>query len=82
MGFEVYPQHRDSTAGEKVDGEARDRVPTGQYGWRYRDDGNGAITAAGGEGFTTEDHAERAVREFSGDVVKGHAGLEVKRVDA
>lgn len=75
MGFEVYPQKRDPKEGEPAE-----RQPTGEYGWRYRD-ANGQITATSGEGFTREEDAERAVRDFSGDVVKGHANLEVKHVE-
>lgn len=74
MGFELYPQRHGEDAGEEAG------QPTGEYGWRYRD-ANGQITAVSGEGFTREEDAERAVRDFSGDVVKGHANLEVKRVE-
>jgi hypothetical protein len=77
MGFEVYPQKTNV----EMDPDKADRFePTGEYGWRYRD-ANGQITATSGEGYSREEDAERAVRDFSGDVVKGHANLEVKHVE-
>lgn len=80
MGFEVYPQKQG--AGSEKPGQ-----PTGQYGWRYRAEGNDSISAVGGEGFTTEDHAERAAqtvaRAISAEVVQSGEveAVQVKRVE-
>jgi uncharacterized protein YegP (UPF0339 family) len=56
--FEVFPQ-----LGDFPGDPHRDQVPNGQYGWRFRA-ANGQITAIGGEGFTREEDAERAVADF------------------
>jgi uncharacterized protein YegP (UPF0339 family) len=56
--FEVYPQ-----MGDFPGNPHRDCVPTGEYGWRFRA-ANGQITATGGEGFTREEDAERAIEDF------------------
>lgn len=60
--FEVYPQ-----LGDFPGDPNRDCAPTGEYGWRFRAS-NGQITATGGEGFTREEDAERAVRDFCRDM--------------
>lgn len=73
--FEVYPQ---------VHGEGeQEGQPTGEFGWRYRS-ANGQITAASGEGFTRREDAERAVRDFTGEIIakQGETGHEVKHVEA
>lgn len=59
--FEVYPQKRDEVMNEET-GATR-RVLTGEFGWRFRAE-NGQIIATGGEGFTREEDAERAVSDF------------------
>jgi hypothetical protein len=58
--FEIYPEHKapdGATASEAI------AVPTGEYCWRFRA-ANGAIVAVGGESFTREDDANRAIHEF------------------
>lgn len=79
-GFEVYPEMRTVPAPDEPGGYTTREEPTGEYGWRYRS-ANGQITATGGEGFTREEDAERAIRYFSADVTKGHATLTIKRVE-
>jgi hypothetical protein len=88
MGFEVYPQIRQAVH----DVASRHPEPTGEFGWRFRA-GDGKINGVGGEGFTREEDAERAVHFFAGDVVaevfpsqyrstKVDVGqLEIKRVN-
>lgn len=49
MGFEVYPEKDDTGK------------PTGAQAWRMTESENQSTIAIGGEGFTTADHAERAI---------------------
>jgi uncharacterized protein YegP (UPF0339 family) len=66
--FEVYPQHRTVTeGGVTMPGGVRTvEEPTGEYGWRFRA-ANGEISATGGESFTREEDAERAIKQFAVD---------------
>lgn len=80
--FEVYPQMGEVAIDPEVP-ENTTIEPTGEFGWRFRS-ANGKISGIGGEGFTREEDAERAIRDFVAatlDLVYtfGVAGLPIVR---
>jgi hypothetical protein len=64
--FEVYPQHGEVAIDPEVP-ENTASQPTGEFGWRFQS-ANGRVNGIGGEGFTREGDAERAIEQLCADL--------------
>lgn len=60
--FEIYPEMN----------TAAPREPTGNYRWRFREQGNREITAESGQGFGSRGDANRAIHDFMSQINREH----------